>query len=208
MENIDEYGFQQQYYYLNVTRLLIAKYHPQNKTLVEKYDNLNKNLLNNFKSHLVKCKDYNDIKRMMLIKEIGDKEQKPHIHSILVFENKNSMLNVLKYIQTHIISSYRDDVSEIPENEVPRYIYYILKTYSKEWKIYKDYYLGNTEDVLIKWRKYLQKIKVYPYIIDHITVNDRYNVSIQKLTDIDKQMENIIKILVKEEPKDECLFID
>lgn len=208
MENIDEYGFQQQYYYLNVTRLLIAKTHPQNQKLNDTYRNLNNNLLNNFKSHLSKCPDFKDIKRMMLVKEIGDVDKKPHIHSILVFESKNMLISVMKYIQTRIISAYRDDVNEIPEKDVPKYVYYILKTYNKNWKIYKDYYLGNKEDELLLWRKYFKKIKVYPYIIEHITVNERYNVTVEKIVQEEAAMKQILSVLEVEEAKDECLFVD
>lgn len=196
-------------YYLNVTRMLIAKYHPQNKDLVEEYNRLNKNLLNNLISHYKKCQDYKYVKRIMLIKEIGDKNETPHVHSIVVFEDKENLISFMKYIQTRILKAYKDDVSIIPKEDVKHYIYYIFKTFKPSWVEYKDYYCGNNEDTLLQWRLLFKKYKVRDEIIKKVTT---YKTKVTELM-IKLQEEHtkkIIDALIKDEeyknPND--MFID
>lgn len=211
MNNIKIEGLKDEEYYLNVTRMLIAKYHPQNRDLVEEYNRLNSNLLNNLISHFKKCEYYNDVKRMILVKEIGDKNETPHIHSILVFEDYDKMVYFMKYIQTRILKAYKDDVSIIPKKDVKYYIYYIFKTFKPSWVIYKDYYCGNNFEVLNKWRLMFKKLNVTQNIINHVTVF-KDKVKLEDYAKQSKQIEQILTLIIKEElnnkKPDNYMFVD
>lgn len=192
-------------YYLNVTRLLIAKYHPQNKALCEEYDRLNKNLLNNLISHYKKCEYYKDIKRMILVKEIGDKEKIPHIHSIVVFEDMNKLIGFKKYIETRILKAYKDDSSIVSKNEIKYYIYYIFKTFKPTWVEYKDYFCGNNLEVLTQWRLLFKRFDVRDEIINKVTVfKNKVTQIIHEIRD--EQTKKIINALIKDEIENDKEF--
>lgn len=191
-------GLKDSEYYLNVTRLLILKFHPQNRILVDEYDRLNKNLLNNLISHFKKCEYYKDVKRLILVKEIGEDKQIPHIHSVLVFEDKEKMIYFKKYIETRILKAYKDDCSIIPKEDIKYYIYYIFKTFKPSWVEYKDYFCGSTLEVLTQWRLLFKKLKVRDQIINKVTVFK--NKVTQLLHELrDEQTKQIINNLIRDE---------
>lgn len=203
----DEFVAKPKFYYLNITRMLIFKSHPKNKDTQEEYTRLNDNLLNNLKSHLSKCDEFKDIEHLFLVKEIGDVNETPHIHSIIGFESKEKLIRMMKYVQTRILKAYKDDVSIVPHDEVPYYLKYMLKTWRPNWKEYKNYFIGSKKENIIFWNNYLSHHKFQTKFIDFFLSNPKAGVKNEDLQIKQLQTERILKILVKHED-DGCLFTD
>lgn len=100
-------------------------------------DNIDKNTIDNLKTHLRKSKiDHGYV----IVKEISPANKQLHLHAILACHTIEDRIALEKYIDTHHLKRYVDKYNVIQTfNEVKLYLAYMMKDLSEDSKRYINY---------------------------------------------------------------------